>query len=89
MALTIAYLRPGLGWLALVYALPIIASRVIVNAHYLGDVIGGAAIGVFVTWALREWFAGHGVVFAFGEDGLIHRLYPTPDTKMRRCVRGS
>ena len=89
VALTATYLWPGLRWLALACALPIIASRVIVNAHYLGDVMGGAAIGVFVTWGLREWFAGHGVVFTFGEDGLIHRFYPTNDPLVRRSAPGS
>ena len=83
VALALTYLRPELRWLALAYALPIVASRVIVNAHFLGDVVGGAAIAVFVTWALREWFAGHKVVFDFGSDALIHRTYPTPSPATR------
>jgi len=78
VGLVLAYLRPELRWLGFAYALPIVASRVIINAHFLGDVVGGAAIAVFVTWALREWFAGHRVVFEFGADGLIHRSWPTP-----------
>ncbi|MEI6560232.1 MAG: phosphatase PAP2 family protein [Rhodospirillaceae bacterium] len=78
VALVVTYLWFELRWLAWAYALPIIASRVVINAHFLGDVIGGVAIALFVTWALRDWFAGHDVVFAFGEDGLIRRQSPTP-----------
>ncbi len=77
VALVVCYLRPGLRWLAWAYALPIIASRVVINAHFLGDIVGGGAISLFVTWALREWFARHKVVFDFGPDGLIHRNWPT------------
>ena len=88
VALVLAYLRPELRWLALAYALPIAASRVIVNAHFLGDVVGGAALGLFVTWALREWFAGHKVVFEFGSDGLIHRSWPTPAAPAAGAARG-
>ena len=78
VALALTYLRPDLRWFAVAFALPIVASRVIINAHFVGDVVGGAAIALFVTWALREWFAGHRVVFEYGADGLIHRTYPTP-----------
>ena len=78
VALVVSYLRPELRWLAWAYALPIIVSRVVINAHFLGDIVGGTAIAVFTTWALREWFAGHKVVFGFGSDGLIHRNWPTP-----------
>ena len=78
VAMVVVYLRPELRWPALAFALPIVASRVIINAHFLGDVLGGSAFGVFVTWMLREWFAGHKVVFDFGADGLIHRSWPTP-----------
>jgi lipid A 4'-phosphatase len=38
-----------LVWLA---ALPVMASRVIVGAHYPSDVIAGAALGAFVAWVI-------------------------------------
>jgi membrane-associated phospholipid phosphatase len=33
------------------------ASRVIIGAHYLGDVLGGAYVGLVVTLALWRAFA--------------------------------
>ncbi len=89
LAAAVAYLRPDLRWLVWGGALPVIASRVIINAHFLGDVAGGTAIAVFVTWVLRDWFAAHEVVFAFGADGLIHRIHPTPLAAGRLAGRRS
>ncbi len=77
VAMALAYLRPDLRWLAFGCALPVILSRVIINAHFLADIMGGSAIAIFTTWMLREWFASRTLVFSFGTDGLIHRIFPT------------
>ncbi len=74
LALLVVYLRSEWGIWAWAFALPVIASRMIINAHFLGDVIGGCAIAFFSTWVLRDWFASHRVVFAFAPDGLIRRI---------------
>jgi undecaprenyl-diphosphatase len=45
-----------LPWYVLA-ALLVAASRVIIGAHYLGDVLGGAYVGLVVTLALWRAFA--------------------------------
>ena len=39
-------------------------SRVMVHAHYIGDVVGGAALAIATTAWLRGVFADRGLVFA-------------------------
>lgn len=71
LALVVAWLVPRLWFPALVFAVTIAVSRVVINAHFLGDVMGGAAIGCFVAWWLREWFADRGLLFTHRRDGSV------------------
>lgn len=77
-ALTILYPRLRGVWIAV--ATVVAASRVIVGAHYPGDVLAGAWFGLVITLALSRtaWFrdalrspgdgAGHGGDAALGES---------------------
>ncbi len=57
LALALSFLYPR-GWpIYWAAALLIAASRVVIDAHYLSDVIGGAFLGIAVTWAL--WSSLH------------------------------
>lgn len=47
--------------LFLVAALLVAASRIIVTAHYLSDVLAGAALGAVMAWAIWQGFARAGV----------------------------
>ena len=67
-----------------VYALTIAASRVIVSAHFLSDVIAGAAFGAFGAILVRDWFAARRLGFFVGSDGQV-RLMPGPS--FRRIKR--
>jgi undecaprenyl-diphosphatase len=69
--------RPAL-W---VYALVIGASRVIGTAHFLSDVIAGAAFGAFGAIVIRDWFAARRLGFYVGSDGRVH---PMPGPSFRR-----
>jgi membrane-associated phospholipid phosphatase len=69
--------RPAL-W---VYALVIAASRVIGTAHFLSDVIAGAAFGAFGAIVIRDWFAARRLGFTVGSDGRVH---PMPGPSFRR-----
>jgi membrane-associated phospholipid phosphatase len=69
--------RPAL-W---VYALVIAASRVIGTAHFLSDVIAGAAFGAFGAIVIRDWFAARRLGFYVGSDGRVH---PMPGPSFRR-----
>ena len=44
-------------WLA---AILVFASRIVLDAHYLSDVIGGFFFGLAAWWFLRDWFARKG-----------------------------
>src|SRR3954451_18871010 len=56
------------GWM-LVVACFVGFSRVAVNAHFLTDVIGGAALAVPTTYWLRQEFAAYGLVFTKNRAG--------------------
>jgi membrane-associated phospholipid phosphatase len=53
--------RFAAAWLAL--AGLVAASRVVINAHYLGDVLGGALVAAFTMLVVRRFFAGRGWAF--------------------------
>jgi len=67
-------------------------SRVAVNAHFLTDVLGGAALAVPTTWWLRQWFTDFGLVFtkdAAGEYALCRpgRLMPAGEQMPSKAGR--
>ena len=77
-------LRPVL-WL---YALAIAASRVIVSAHYLSDVIAGAAFGVLGALVVRQWFAARRLGFSTRRGAGV-RAMPGPSwRRIKRVARG-
>lgn len=53
--------RYAIVWLAL--AGLVAASRAMINAHYLGDVVGGALVAAVTALIVRRLFAGHGWAF--------------------------
>ena len=53
-------LRPAM-WL---YALIIMATRVIINVHHPSDVLAGALVGVVGAFLVRRWFAARGMAFS-------------------------
>jgi undecaprenyl-diphosphatase len=73
--------RPAL-W---VYALVIAASRVIVSAHFVSDVLAGAAFGAFGAIIVRDWFAARRLGFYVGSDGRV-RTMPGPSFRRLRQV---
>jgi membrane-associated phospholipid phosphatase len=63
-------LRPAM-WL---YALIIMATRVIINVHHPSDVIAGALVGIVGALLIRRWFAARRLVFS----AIDLRAYPGP-----------
>src|SRR5205807_2166923 len=57
-----------------VYAAVIMASRVIIEAHYVSDVIAAAFVGAFGAILVRNWFAARRLAFVPYKDGVIHAL---------------
>jgi membrane-associated phospholipid phosphatase len=56
LAAAISILFPRAGIPAFIIAVFIGISRIIITAHYLGDVIGGAGIGILCTLAVKHFF---------------------------------
>jgi membrane-associated phospholipid phosphatase len=71
LAFAICALWPR-AWVAMiVYALLIIASRLVLLAHHPSDVVAGAVIGVAGAMFVRYWFAARRLGFVIGPDGTI------------------
>ena len=62
-ALATAMLLPAWRWPLFALAGLLALTRLAVGAHYPSDVVGGAAVAIFVTLALRRWCASRGWVF--------------------------
>jgi len=75
--------RPAL-W---IYALVIGASRVIGTAHFLSDVVAGAAFGAFGAVLIRDWFAARRLGFYVGSDGRVHTMPGPSFRRIRRVAR--
>jgi undecaprenyl-diphosphatase len=60
-----------------VYAITIMASRVLVMAHHPSDAIAGALVGAVGALLLRRWFAAHRLVFCTRDL----RAYPGPSPR--------
>jgi membrane-associated phospholipid phosphatase len=71
LAFAIAAIWPRWWVAALLYALLIGASRLVLLAHHPSDVVGGALIGIVGAMAVRYWFAARRVGFDISDGGKI------------------
>jgi membrane-associated phospholipid phosphatase len=70
-----------------IYALLIAASRVAVSAHYLSDVIAGAAFGAFGALLVRDWFAVRRLGFFVDPNGAIRPMTGPSRRRIKQVVR--
>lgn len=56
IAMAIYFYNRSLGKYLLVIAVITAFARVIIGAHYLSDVVGGAIIGILTAWVVDKWF---------------------------------
>lgn len=77
LAFAIARLEPRWRWAGLLFACAVAASRVILDVHYLGDVLGGALVALVVVRLLTLLSARVGLVFRRLPDGSIRRRFAT------------
>lgn len=70
---------------ALIYALFISASRIVVCAHYPTDVLAGALVGTVGALMVRRYFALRRLGFTVGADGAVHAL-PGPSLRRIKAV---
>ncbi len=64
-----------------IYAAAIAASRVILLAHHVSDVLIGALVGAFFAILIRDSFAARGLIFGVDSAG---RVLPKPGPSWRR-----
>lgn len=69
----------------LVYGIIIAMSRVAIRAHYVSDVMAGAAFGIVGVMLVRRWFAALHLGFSIGPDGHIVQ-YPGPSVRRIKAV---
>ncbi len=74
LAFAVTAIWPRLWAAALIYALLIALSRLLLLAHHPSDVVGGALIGIVGAMAVRYWFAARRVGFDIKGDGKIVAL---------------
>ena len=88
-AIAIGAVWPRLRSVMWVYALIIMASRMLIFVHYPSDVLGGAVVGVIGALMVRRWFAARRLGFSPADL----QPYPLPSwsrlkTTAREIVRG-
>lgn len=84
-AVAIAALWPRARIPMLIYAALIAASRVIITAHFVSDVVAAAFVGAFGAVLVRSWFASRGLVFTPEVDGSV-RAKPGPSWRRVKAV---
>ena len=63
-AIAIGAVWPRVRPVMWVYALIIMASRILIFVHHPSDVLGGAVVGVIGALIVRRWFAARGLGFS-------------------------
>lgn len=85
-AVAIGALYPRTRLVMWVYAGIIALSRVVLAAHYPGDVVAGAFVGAAGALLVRHWFAAHRLGFAVGPDGATRALPGPSWTRIKRVA---
>jgi len=73
----------------IVYALIILATRLVLLAHHPSDVVAGALVGVVGAMFVRYWFAARRLGFAIRRDGTIVALVGPSSGRLKRVARGT
>jgi undecaprenyl-diphosphatase len=84
-AVAIGALWPKARGLVWIYAALILASRVIIQAHFVSDVLAAAFVGGFGAILVRNWFAARGLAFIPARDGTVRAL-PGPSWRRVKMV---
>jgi len=73
----------------IVYAVVILATRLVLLAHHPSDVVAGALVGVVGAMFVRYWFAARRLGFAIHRDGTIMPLAGPSAGRLKRVARGA
>jgi membrane-associated phospholipid phosphatase len=85
LAFAVAALWPRARVAMAVYALLIIASRLVLLAHHPSDVVAGTVVGLIGAMFVRYWFAARDLGFAIEPDGAIVPLTGNPKRVAHRA----
>jgi len=86
-AVAVGLIWPRLRAPILAYALIIAVSRVVLDAHYVSDVVAGAIVGALGALIVRDWFAARRLGFALSADSSVH-AFPGPSwARIKRVAR--
>ena len=77
LAFALARVDPRWRWPSLVFAIAVGTSRVVLRAHYPGDVLGGVLVALITVRLLTAASAKFGLVFRRLPDGRIRRRFPS------------
>lgn len=78
-------LWPRWRTVALVYAVVIMISRIVVQAHFFTDTLLGAVVGIGGVILIRRWFAAQRLGFSITADGRVHQ-FPGPSVRRIKAV---
>ncbi len=78
-------LWPRARTMLLIYALLIAASRVIVTAHYVTDVLAGALVGLIGALLVRHYFAARRIGFGVTSSGAVTN-FPGPSWRRLKAL---
>lgn len=89
LAFAVAAVWPRVSGPMIVYALIIIATRLVLLAHHPSDVVAGALLGVIGAMCVRYWFAARKLGFAIRHDGQIVSLVGPSSVRLKRVAGGA
>ncbi|RED27621.1 undecaprenyl-diphosphatase [Rhodopseudomonas thermotolerans] len=87
LAFAVSALWPRLTGVMIVYALTILATRLVLLAHHPSDVVAGALLGIVGAMAVRYWFAARRLAFTIRPDGGIDPLDGPSWDRLKRVAR--
>ena len=89
LALAVSAVWPQARVAMAVYALIIVATRLVLLAHHPSDVVAGALVGITGALFVRYWFAARRLGFAIQRDGTIVSLVGPSSGRLKRVARGA
>jgi len=88
LAFAISVLWPRARVPILIFAVVIGVSRVVIQAHFVSDVVAAAFVGGFGAILVRNWLAARGLAFLPARDGAVHAM-PGPSWRRVKTVARS
>jgi membrane-associated phospholipid phosphatase len=89
LAFAVSALWPRARIGMMVYALLIMATRLVLLAHHPSDVVAGALVGTIGAMAVRYWFAARRLGFTIDRDGTIVPLSSPSPNRLKGVARGA